>query len=137
MPIRKASLQHRDNRYGKSKNRSRRYAAASNNKASKGDRDVRVHSGAALADKTVTDVRAILTQRNGVHGNFTDNALYAQTLKEVVRPVLHDLHTPVMRESLDMILHKIARIMAGDPSYADHWVDIAGYAQLVVDRLGK
>ena len=29
-----------------------------------------------------------------------------------------------------MILLKIARIICGDPTYADHWDDIAGYAML-------
>jgi hypothetical protein len=39
------------------------------------------------------------------------------------------------REALDMIAHKIARIINGDPDYADSWVDIAGYATLVSERL--
>lgn len=34
-----------------------------------------------------------------------------------------------------MIQHKIARILNGDPDYVDNWVDIAGYAKLVADRL--
>lgn len=34
-----------------------------------------------------------------------------------------------------MIFHKIARILNGDPNYADSWVDIAGYAKLVADEL--
>jgi hypothetical protein len=34
-----------------------------------------------------------------------------------------------------MIAHKIGRIVNGDPRYADSWVDIAGYAKLVADRL--
>ena len=38
-------------------------------------------------------------------------------------------------EALDMILHKIARIANGDPNYADSWIDIAGYAKLISDRL--
>lgn len=38
-------------------------------------------------------------------------------------------------EALEMIAHKIGRILNGDPGYADSWVDIAGYAQLVADRL--
>ena len=33
-------------------------------------------------------------------------------------------------EALEMIAHKIARILSGDADYADNWVDIAGYAQL-------
>jgi hypothetical protein len=40
-----------------------------------------------------------------------------------------------MQESLDMITHQIGRIIAGDPGFADHWRDIAGYAQLVANRL--
>ena len=35
------------------------------------------------------------------------------------------------RESLDMIVHKIARILNGDPNHVDSWHDIAGYATLV------
>ena len=40
-----------------------------------------------------------------------------------------------MREALEMIAHKIGRILNGDPNYADSWIDIAGYAKLVADRL--
>jgi hypothetical protein len=34
-----------------------------------------------------------------------------------------------------MICHKLGRIGAGDPHYSDSWLDIAGYAKLVADRL--
>jgi hypothetical protein len=34
-----------------------------------------------------------------------------------------------------MIVHKIGRILNGDPNYDDSWADIAGYAQLVVKEL--
>lgn len=39
------------------------------------------------------------------------------------------------KEALEMIAHKLARIINGDPDYADSWVDIAGYSKLVADRL--
>ena len=38
-------------------------------------------------------------------------------------------------EALDMIQHKIARILNGDPNYIDSWTDIIGYARLVEKRL--
>jgi hypothetical protein len=38
-------------------------------------------------------------------------------------------------EALEMIVHKIGRIVNGDPDYFDSWIDVAGYAQLVADRL--
>jgi len=42
---------------------------------------------------------------------------------------------PDHKEALEMIQHKIARILNGDPNYADSWQDIAGYAQLIVKRI--
>ncbi len=38
-------------------------------------------------------------------------------------------------EALEMVCHKIGRIVNGDPDYSDSWHDIAGYAKLVADRL--
>jgi hypothetical protein len=43
-----------------------------------------------------------------------------------------DKMTLVQRESLDMIATKIARIVCGDPDELDSWVDIGGYAELVI-----
>jgi hypothetical protein len=42
---------------------------------------------------------------------------------------------PDQWEALDMICSKISRIVNGDPDYDDSWVDIAGYAQLIVNSL--
>jgi hypothetical protein len=42
---------------------------------------------------------------------------------------------PDMQESLDMIATKIARILIGDPYHHDNWIDIAGYAMLIANRL--
>ena len=40
-----------------------------------------------------------------------------------------------MEDALTMIAVKLSRILNGDPFYSDNWVDIAGYAMLVADRL--
>jgi hypothetical protein len=37
---------------------------------------------------------------------------------------------PEHAESLEMIAHKIGRILAGNENFHDHWDDIAGYAKL-------
>jgi hypothetical protein len=63
----------------------------------------------------------------------------AQRLKNVIR--LTDIERrggtlPLdHQEALDMIASKIARIVVGDYDHIDSWVDIAGYAKLVADRL--
>jgi len=40
-----------------------------------------------------------------------------------------------MVESLDLICTKLSRIVTGDCNHQDHWLDIAGYATLISDRL--
>ena len=85
---------------------------------------------------TPADVDAILSERGARYGKFKDHANLAQQLKRVIfgfNPALRLEND--QREALEMIAHKIARIVNGDPDYADSWVDIAGYAKLVADRL--
>jgi len=80
----------------------------------------------------------ILDERGKRYGTFVGHAEVSQQLKTVMGDALmqrgKDL-THDQYEALDMIAHKIARIINGDPNYADSWIDIAGYAQLVADRL--
>ena len=84
------------------------------------------------------DINATLTERGRRYGTFKDHAEIAQRLKGVLRKFEAERGCdldPDQREALEMIAHKIARILNGDPNYADSWHDIAGYAQLVADRL--
>ena len=73
----------------------------------------------------------LLEERNNTHGSFIVNGRVSQRLKEVFRaePGWDNLNI-VHREAIDHICGKFGRIMAGQPTYDDHWDDIAGYAQL-------
>jgi len=85
-----------------------------------------------------TNVDAILDARGSRYGNFLDHARITQRLKEVAHGFAahHGKTFDVdQAEALDMIFHKIGRILNGDPNYADSWIEIAGYATLVADRL--
>jgi hypothetical protein len=85
-----------------------------------------------------TNVDAILNERGSRYGNFMDHATITYRLKEVARDFAAEKgkHFAYDQcEALDMIFHKLGRILNGDPNYADSWIDIAGYAQLVADRL--
>lgn len=78
------------------------------------------------------DVRpAILQEREKTHGDFAVNAAVSQGLKNVLRASLGwgNLDDR-QKEAVDMICCKLGRIMSGDARFADHWVDLAGYAQL-------
>ena len=82
------------------------------------------------------DVTETLTERGNRYGKFKDHAELSQQLKEAMHCAYGwSRLEPDMREALEMIQHKVARILNGDPTYADSWHDIAGYARLVDDRL--
>lgn len=83
-------------------------------------------------------VESTLIERGSRYGDFRDHARIAQTLKQYIRTELNILNqqlAPDQAESIEMICHKLARIINGDPNYHDSWLDIAGYATLVADRL--
>lgn len=79
---------------------------------------------------------ALITERGARYGKFKDGADIMQSLKDTMRDVdgWNNL-TASQKEALDMIQHKIGRILNGDPTYDDSWKDIAGYATLIVNEL--
>ena len=83
------------------------------------------------------DIKSVLAERGSRYGSFDAHARITQSLKAsfVSNSQSYFKMTPSMKEAVDMILHKLGRIGNGDPSYLDSWVDIVGYAQLVVDEL--
>ena len=88
------------------------------------------------AEDQVNDIHKIIKERGKTHGNFRDQAYCAQSLKSVIKESPnYDRMSDVQKEALDMILHKIGRILAGNPDYKDHWVDIEGYANLISRNL--
>jgi hypothetical protein len=104
------------------------------------DEGLKPENRASVAD--VLDVRA------KTHGDFTDNALVMQALKRAARLGVNwhngddrvnervsGLLSDIQKEALEMILHKIGRIVTGDPNEPDHWLDIEGYARLARERI--
>ena len=78
----------------------------------------------------------VLAERGLRYGTFLKRAIIAQRLKAVMNDTPNWIAlNDDMVEALEMIAHKISRILGGDPAYADSWVDIAGYAQVVAEWL--
>ena len=83
-------------------------------------------------------IDSTLVERQKRYGDFSKHAQISQDLQRSMRKVaawndLSDTH----REALQMIQHKVARILNGDPDYKDNWHDIQGYAKLAEDTCGK
>jgi hypothetical protein len=84
------------------------------------------------------ETKELLVERGKTHGDYTVHARITCNIKAM----MHNEDNwkglkATQAESLDMIAHKIGRILAGDPDFRDHWDDIAGYAKLVADRCTK
>lgn len=82
------------------------------------------------------DIDATLALRGNRYGDFDEHARITQNLKRAMAdsPNWKKLDDD-QREALEMVQHKIGRILNGDPDYYDSWHDIIGYTKLVADRL--
>lgn len=81
-------------------------------------------------------INTLLQERGVRYGKFINHAAVTQNIKLIISDAMGGSYfTPSQRESLDMIAHKIGRIVCGDPNYIDSWDDIAGYATLISSEL--
>lgn len=75
-----------------------------------------------------------IPNRDHQHGGMEAVGQLCQNLKGALRAGdnWHRL-TPGEREALDMVAHKISRILSGaDPHDQEHWIDLAGYAHAAI-----
>jgi hypothetical protein len=93
-------------------------------------------SPTTMEAESIDSLTDTLTERGKRYGKFKDHANVTQQLKATMFGFNPSLRLENdQKEALEMIAHKLGRIINGDPDYADSWHDIAGYAQLVADRL--
>lgn len=86
-------------------------------------------------EKRMAELKEILEERGKNYGPFEDHARIAQSIKRVMFKNDKGILLDTQREALEIIAHKIGRIVNGNPNYADSWRDIAGYASLIVKEL--
>jgi hypothetical protein len=83
-------------------------------------------------------IEEIVADRQTTHGEFVENTVTMQALKDVMRATPNwNLLRPWQKEALEMNAHKIGRILHGDPNYLDHWEDMSGYNHRVIEQLRK
>lgn len=75
--------------------------------------------------------KALTKVRGPVHGNFAEGATITQGVLALFQggsswPKM----SAAKKETVHMIVHKLHRIVTGNPEHKDHWDDIGGYAQL-------
>ena len=88
----------------------------------------------ALAKTEMTEIDEMLQARKKTHGPFKLHAEVVDGFHDAASPYLSN-KSPVQREVVRMIFHKLARVLVGDGCYKDHWVDIAGYATRATEEI--
>lgn len=82
------------------------------------------------------DIDSTLAERGARYGRYSTHAEITQCLKTTMQATPRWVElAPHQKETLEMIAHKIGRILNGDPDYHDSWHDIVGYAKLTADIL--
>ena len=77
-----------------------------------------------------------LKERGSRYGEFPEHAGITQGIKYAMAMGQNwETIDDDMKECLEMVAHKIGRILNGDPNYIDSWTDIIGYTRLVEKRL--
>jgi hypothetical protein len=86
----------------------------------------------------VSGVGKVLDARAEQYGSFMQSSDTVIRIKGIMHNAVarNAVHLyPDQLQALDMIATKISRIVHGNPNHLDSWIDIAGYATLVADRL--
>lgn len=87
-------------------------------------------------ETTFAPLEQLLAERKSTHGEYRTHAMFSQSIKGIIKSSPNwDGMCDHQKETLEMIAHKIGRILAGDADFDDHWKDISGYAKLTADRL--
>jgi hypothetical protein len=78
----------------------------------------------------------LLRERWKTHGAFKDNARLSQALKKIGHESASwDKMTETQREVFDQSMMKWSRILSGRADFRDHWEDLVGYTQLVLEEM--
>lgn len=83
-------------------------------------------------------IQATLAERGSRYGVYTGHAEITQGLKRIMQSSPTSKWNGLsddQKETLEMVAHKIGRILNGDPNYHDSWHDIVGYATLTADEI--
>ena len=94
--------------------------------------------GKPKPEPEVSGVGKVLDARAEQYGSFMQSSDTVVRIKSIMHNAVarNNVHLyPDQLQALDMIATKISRIVHGNPNHLDSWIDIAGYATLVADRI--
>lgn len=84
----------------------------------------------------VDAVKEVVEDRGKTYGSYEDVACTIKEFEELMGVnAVCDRYPPPQEHALRMIAVKLARLAKGDPTHADSFLDISGYAKLAYEDL--
>ncbi len=84
------------------------------------------------------NMQQLLNERGKRYGEYREHARITQAIKRAMADSPNwGILSDDKRETLDMLAHKLGRILNGDPEYEDSWIDCVGYITLTLQELTK
>jgi hypothetical protein len=85
-----------------------------------------------------SEVESLIADRKKTHGEFKDVAAISQATKRLWQSQARWAQlTDIQKEGLEYVAHKIARVLSGNSNFRDHWLDISGYVERVLEEIDK
>lgn len=82
------------------------------------------------------DTKELLAERQKTCGDYADHAhILILTMELLMGTPGWLCLTDCQKETIYMTIFKYARVLSGDPNFLDHWQDVVGYNQLIVNQL--
>jgi len=81
-------------------------------------------------------IKDTLHDRGASYGDFKTHAKISQAFKLLLEELCTETEKVLpdyQQEAIQMVFHKLGRVVNGDHMYIDSWRDMVGYLQLVVD----
>lgn len=89
-----------------------------------------------MTTRKKSGIEKTLAERGATYGEFPEHARITQEIKRVMQSSPKwQFISDDKKEALEMVAHKMGRILNGDPEYKDSWVDIEGYVHLISQTL--
>src|SRR5689334_2042453 len=82
----------------------------------------------------------LIEERGKRHGDFELTSKIYGELFEICLPMLSKPENAPLRYSMCNVLNKLARVIAGEATYDDHWRDVKGYgaiAEAICQRIER
>jgi len=77
----------------------------------------------------------VIEERSKIYGDFNDIAEVSQKIKDMYYVNNAQELDSIINEGVDMVIHKLSRVICGGSRYVDNFRDIQGYCQLIIDYL--